>query len=83
MLELCKHYANHVGIVGVLLTLIAYLLLNIEKVKSVDLSYLFLNLIGSIMLFFSLLFYWNLSSVLIELAWISISLMGIFRVYRS
>jgi hypothetical protein len=42
-----------------------------------------LNLIGSIMLLYSLLFHWNLSSVLIEIAWITISLIGLYRAVKS
>lgn len=79
MQETLASYANHVGIVGVLLTLAAYYLLNVGKLTSSDMAYLFMNLFGSILLLFSLLFNWNLSSVLIEIAWISISLIGIAR----
>lgn len=72
-------YANAVGILGVSFVLLAYYLLNINKLHSTSLTYLLLNFSGSCFLLFSLLFYWNLSSVIIEIAWISISLIGIYR----
>lgn len=68
-----------IGIIGVVLTLIAYYFINIGKWSSDSLSYVLYNLIGSCCLMFSLMFNWNLSSVLIEIAWISISLIGLYR----
>ena len=68
-----------IGLIGVVLTLIAYYYINIAKWSSDDLKYILCNLIGSSCLMFSLLFNWNLSSVLIEIAWISISLIGLVR----
>jgi hypothetical protein len=79
MLELFAYYADAIGIIGVILTLIAFYLINVGKVTSDNLYYLMLNLIGSCMLFYSLMFSWNLASVLIEIAWILISLIGIYR----
>ena len=78
-----EFYSNHIGIVGVLLTLLGYFLLNINKLSSRDLSYLLLNLIGSSLVLFSLYFHWNLSSVLIEGAWVLISLLGIYRAFAK
>lgn len=76
-------FADHIGILGVILTLIAYYLLNVGKLHSESLVYLLLNLIGSVFLLVSLIFHWNLSSVCIEVAWISISLIGIYRAIRA
>jgi hypothetical protein len=77
------YFADAVGIVGVILTLAAYYLLNVGKLSSDNINYLMLNLLGSCMLFFSLMFNWNLSSVLIEIAWILISLIGIYRYIKA
>jgi len=77
-----SEYANIIGIVGVILTLVAYYFINIGKWQTSKLSYIMCNLVGSSMLLYSLLFYWNLSSVLIEIAWISISLIGLARYLR-
>lgn len=72
-----------IGMAGVCLVLIAYCLLNINKMSSHTMPYQVMNLVGSILLLFSLFFHWNLASVVIEIAWISISLMGIVRVLRA
>lgn len=74
---------NMIGIVGVVMTLLAYYWLNINKVSSESLSYVLLNLIGSCLILVSIYFYWNLSSFLIEVAWILISLVGLCKVLRS
>jgi hypothetical protein len=79
MQYILTNFPDMVGIVGVVLTLIAYYYISIGKWSSEDLKYILCNLIGSSCLMFSLLFNWNLSSVLIEIAWISISLIGLIR----
>lgn len=76
-------YANAVGIVGVVFTLTAYYLLNVNKLSSTSMVYLLLNCMGSTLVLFSLMFHWNLSSVITESAWISISLVGVYRVRRA
>jgi hypothetical protein len=79
MLAIFERFSNHIGVVGVVLTLLAYYLLNVNKLKSTSLMYVWLNLIGATMLLYSLLFHWNLASVLIEIAWIIVSLIGLYR----
>ncbi len=72
-------FADIVGIVGVTLILIAYFLLQFEKMNSNSVSYSMLNLVGAAMILYSLFYHWNLASVIIEIAWIIISIAGIFR----
>lgn len=81
MQELIAQFSDHIGIIGVFLTLIAYGALSIGKMDSESLSYSLLNLIGSWLILVSLMFSWNLSSVIIEAAWIMISFIGIYRYY--
>lgn len=69
--------SNILGILGDFLILLAFFLLQLEKVKSNYLKYLLMNLFGALLLLFSLFYYWNLPAVVIEVAWISISLFGI------
>lgn len=83
MMSFLESIADTVGIIGVILTLLAYYLLNMNKVISTSFIYVYLNLFGSIMLLFSLMFHWNLPSVVIEVAWISISLIGLYRALKS
>ena len=67
-----------IGLFGVFLILAAYLLLQLHYLSSRHLSFSCVNLLGACCLLFSLFFNWNLSSVVIEIAWMSISLYGIF-----
>ncbi|MDX1320944.1 MAG: hypothetical protein R3207_12255 [Oceanospirillum sp.] len=68
-----------VGNIGVFMVVLAFYLLQTERLNSRDIRYSLLNLTGAILLLISLLFNWNLSSVIIELFWIAISLIGIFK----
>ena len=68
-----------VGIVGVLLMVIAYLLLQLEKLSGTSVSYLLLNAVGAIMVMISLLFEFNLSAFLMEAFWLLISLYGLSK----
>ena len=68
-----------IGNLGVLLMVIAYLLLQLEKLSGSALSYLLLNAIGAILVIISLLFRFNLSAFLMEVFWLLISLYGLAR----
>jgi hypothetical protein len=68
-----------VGNIGVLLMVIAYLLLQLEKLSSSALSYLLLNAFGAILVIISLLFRFNLSAFFMEAFWLLISLYGLSK----
>ncbi|EKD54588.1 MAG: putative membrane spanning protein [uncultured bacterium] len=72
--------ANPVGLLGVLLVLIAYFFLSTGRWNSDSLSFQVSNFLSAILILYSLYFHWNLSSVIIEIAWIAISVLGIFRI---
>jgi hypothetical protein len=74
--------ADLIGIVGVVMILIAYYFLSVGKWISDSMLYQVLNFLGAWLILFSLYFHWNLSSVVIEIAWIIISVMGMVRVVR-
>jgi multisubunit Na+/H+ antiporter MnhB subunit len=74
--------SDPVGIVGVILILIAYYYLSVGKWISDSMIYQVLNFLGAWLILFSLFFHWNLSSVVIEVAWIVISLIGMYRVLK-
>lgn len=65
-----------VGIIGVTLILIAYGLLQIEKLSTKHLSYHALNLAGALLIIASLLSAWNLPALIMEIAWVLISMYG-------
>lgn len=77
------NFSDAIGIVGVTFVLSAFFLLNTNKLTALMLRYQLLNFFGSWMILYSLLFHWNLASVLIEIAWISISLIGIVRAINA
>lgn len=68
-----------VGNVGVLMMVIAYLLLQLEKLSSSATSYLLLNAVGAVMVIISLTSHFNLSAFLMEAFWLLISLYGLAK----
>jgi hypothetical protein len=67
------------GFIGVLLIVIAYLLLQLDKLPSSSLSFSLLNAAGSLLIMFSLIFKFNVSAFLIEVFWFLISLIGLSK----
>ena len=65
--------SNGVGLVGVSLVVLAYLFLQTGYWKVERFLYSFTNLVGAVLILFSLYFHWNLASVVIEFVWIAIS----------
>lgn len=80
MYEQIAQIADYVGMLGVFLLLFAYFAVSIEKLSPKKISYQVLNFLAGWLILFSLYFHWNTPSVLIEIAWIVISLIGIFRI---
>ena len=68
-----------IGNVGVLLMVVAYLLLQLEKLSGSALSYLLLNAVGAVLVMISLMFRFNLSAFLMEAFWLLISLYGLAK----
>jgi hypothetical protein len=73
---------DFVGNIGVLLLMIAYLLLQLNKLSN-GLVYSIVNALGAALIVASLLNNFNLSAFIIEVFWILISFVGIFRHLRS
>lgn len=67
------------GNIGVLMMVIAYLLLQLERLSSSAVSYLLLNAVGALLVLLSLLFHFNLSAFLMEVFWLLISLFGLAK----
>lgn len=74
-----EQIATIAGVIGSLMVAIAYFLLILEKVKPMDIWYNVINLSAAILLSISLFYHFNLGSVIIEIFWISISLLGIYK----
>jgi hypothetical protein len=71
------------GFIGVLLIVIGYLLLQLDKLPSSSLRFSLLNAAGSLLIIVSLLFKFNASAFLIELFWFLISLLGLIKWFIS
>ncbi|HEV8589947.1 MAG TPA: hypothetical protein VGQ72_13820 [Pyrinomonadaceae bacterium] len=67
------------GNIGVALMVLAYLLIQAEKVRSRNLSYSLMNGIGALLVVVSLLYRFNLSAFLVESFWFVISVYGLLK----
>jgi hypothetical protein len=67
------------GFIGVLLIILAYLLLQLDKLPSTSASYSLLNAAGALLIVISLIFRFNLSAFIVEVFWLLISLFGLTR----
>ena len=68
-----------IGTVGVLLIVVAYALLQLDRLSSAAISFSLLNAAGAGLIMVSLLFNFNLSAFMMEFFWFVISLLGAFR----
>jgi len=68
-----------VGMLGTVLVVVAYYLLQLERTDPKGLSYNLINLTGAALLLFSLCFNFNLASFVIEVFWIGASLIGLWK----
>jgi hypothetical protein len=67
------------GSIGVLMIVIAYLLLELDKLPSSSPSYSLLNAAGALLIIVSLIFQFNLSAFIVEVFWFLISLLGLTK----
>jgi len=73
------HLFDLAGFVGVVLIIVAYLLLQLEKLPSSSPRYSLLNAAGALLIIISLIFAFNLSAFIVEAFWFLISLVGLWR----
>lgn len=72
-------FADSIGLLGVFITLVAYILLTIEKVASQSFMYIGLNALGSLMILYSLIYDWSLAAFVMESCWFLISIYGLIK----
>ena len=70
------HWPRIVGLAGTLLVLVAFFLLQARKLHGNGLAYQLLNAIGAAAIIVSLFYAFNLASMLLEIAWLAISVYG-------
>ncbi len=63
-----------VGTIGVFVIILAYVLLQIEKIRSSNLIYSLLNALGASLILISLYFNFNFSAFAVEFFWLLIRL---------
>src|ERR1051326_2217112 len=73
------HLFDLAGFIGVVLIIVAYLLLQLEKLPSPSPRYSLRNAAGALLIIISLIFAFNLSAFIVEAFWFLISLMGLWR----
>jgi len=71
-----------IGNIGVVVLMITYLMLQLNKLSSDGLAYSVLNAVGASFIVVSLLFDFNFSALLMEVFWVLISFVGIYRYFR-
>lgn len=72
-----------IGMTGTMFVVAAYFLLQLEKLSAKGITYNMMNLGGALLLLFSLCFNFNLASFVIELFWISASLIGLYKYFKN
>ncbi len=78
-----NHWPDVVGTIGVALILIAYVLLQIERLRSDAAAYSLLNAVGAILILVSLAYEFNFAAFLMEFAWLLVSLYGLGKFFVS
>jgi hypothetical protein len=73
---------DFLGIIGVGIIVVTYLFLQLGKLRSDALAYSLMNAIGASLIVASLLVNFNLSALLMEVFWVLISLLGVYRYFR-
>ncbi|MCS5710171.1 CBU_0592 family membrane protein [Candidatus Berkiella aquae] len=79
MIELLTQMANLIGIIGVIVLVLAYYLLQSNRLSSKSISYSLMNVIGASFILYSLILDWNTPAVIMESVWIVISLAALFK----
>ena len=74
---------DFLGNIGVVVLMVTYLMLQLNKLRSDELAYSLLNAIGASLIVISLLYDFNLSALLMEVFWVLISFVGIYRYFRQ
>lgn len=74
---------DFVGNIGIALVLGTYMGLQMGKMSAQGFWYSALNTVGALLILVSLYFSFNLSSFIIEVAWIAISLYGLVRYFAA
>lgn len=78
-----QNIGHVIGMIGMALVVFAYLAVERDWLNNKEVKFYVINLIGAILLLISLLINFNLGSFVIEIFWITISMMGIINHYKA
>jgi hypothetical protein len=70
-----------IGLIGVTVIILTYVLLQAERLRSDNLIYSLLNALGASLILLSLYFSFNFSAFVVEFFWLLISLFGIGKYF--
>ena len=69
------------GMIGVVLILVSYMLLQLERLSATSFSYSATNGLGAFLILVSLMYDFNLPAFIIEAFWLLISIYGVVRYF--
>lgn len=72
-----------IGYAGVFMVLVAYTLLQARRMDGNGVLYPLINLIGAVLILISLLYKPNMPAIVMEAAWVVVSVVGIFFAIRT
>jgi hypothetical protein len=76
-------FPDVVGLIGVTILIVTYAMLQFDKIDPKGFWYSFNNMVVAILVTVSLLYSFNLASMVIEVFWFSLSVYGIWNYYRK
>jgi hypothetical protein len=82
-MEPSMQWFDALGLVGVAMILLAYLLLQLRRIDPVSAAFSSLNAVGAALVLLSLYYDFNLPAAVVEGAWLIISLYGLARAWRG
>lgn len=76
-------FGTIIGLLGAAMVVGGYGLLATGRLKSDDMRYPLLNLVGTVFILVSLYFQPNVPAIVTQLVWIVVSLLGMLRIHRG
>lgn len=73
---------NAIGLLGVVMILVTYGLVQVDRIDVKGMRYSFFNAFGALLILISLYVNFNLSAFVIELSWLLISIFGILNAFK-
>jgi len=82
-IQLSEQILECIGVAGFIFYMLSYALLQLGKISGQCYTYTLLNMLAASLVLISLTHQFNLASALIQISWIVISVVGIFRIWAS